>query len=357
MKKIKVLIVDDSAIVREILERGLSSDPQLEVVGRAQDVYSARDKIVFRKPDVITLDVEMPHMDGIEFLKRLMPQYPLPVIMVSALTGPGADITLEALEHGAVDFVLKPSRNVGTGLQEMMQELRSKIKMAAGVDVSGWRNIKFNPVKPHSRPGILKGTTDKVIAIGASTGGTVAITRIIENYPADMPGTVIVQHMPPVFTRLFADKLNTQSTVEVKEAQSGDRIIPGRVLIAPGGFHLEVFRSGGNYLVKCTAGEKVNGHCPSVEKLFNSVAAHVGSNAIGVMLTGMGKDGAEAMLNLRKSGARTIAQDKESSVVFGMPGEAYACGGAERLVHLDRINQCLINLVNQLNVESVCSPE
>jgi len=347
MKRIKVLIIDDSAVVREILGRGLAMDPELEVIGKAPDVYIARDKIVFLKPDVLTLDIEMPGMDGIDFLKRLMPQYPLPVVIVSALSKKGAKVTLDALEYGAVDFILKPSGKLGSGLMEMMEELCTKIKNAAQVDVSNWKS-NFYTVSTKEKSTVLTGSTDKVIAIGASTGGTVALTKLISEFPADIPGTVIVQHMPPVFTKLFAEKLNSICAVEVKEAEDGDRIITGRVLIAPGGYHMEVIRSGGNYHVKCTQGEKVNGHCPSVEVLFNSTAHSVGSNAIGVMLTGMGKDGALAMLNMRKAGARTLAQDEASSVIFGMPKEAYLCGGAEQLVHLDRITSVVVNYVNAI---------
>ena len=340
-KKIKILIVDDSALVREILKKGLSSDPQIEVVGTAPDVYVARDKIVLRKPDVLTLDIEMPRMDGIDFLKRLMPQYPLPVVVVSAMAAPGARATLEALENGAVDFVLKPSVRIGSQLAEMMEELKAKIRMASEVNVSKWKR-QSPGARRESLPKILVGTTDKVIAIGASTGGTVALTKMIMGFPRKMPGTIVVQHMPPVFTRLFADRLNDTAKVEVKEANTGDRVLTGRVLIAPGDYHVEVFRSGGEYRVKCRDGEKVNVHRPSVGVLFDSIAKHVGSNAMGVILTGMGRDGAEAMLGMKQAGARTFAQDKESSVVFGMPREAYECGGAERLVNIDEMTSVLI---------------
>lgn len=346
LRKIKVLVIDDSALARDILVKGLSKDPEIEIVGTAMDVYAARDKIVFKKPDVLTLDVEMPKMDGVEFLKRLMPQYPLPVVMVSSMTSPGAKITLEALEYGAVDFVLKPSKKIGEGLNEMMRELTEKVKMASTVDVSKWKSLlEYDAPKRVVSSKILEGSTDKIIAIGASTGGTVAITKIIERFPADIPGTVIVQHMPPGFTRMFADKLNNSCKVEVKEAEDGDRVVRGRVLIAPGDYHMKVMRSGGQYLVECHHGDKVNGHCPSVEVLFDSIADHVGSNAVGVMLTGMGRDGARAMLNMRKKGARTIAQDEKSSVVFGMPKEAFDCGGAEKLVNLDNIPEEIIKLL------------
>ena len=307
----------------------------------------ARDKIVLLKPDVLTLDIEMPRMDGIDFLKRLMPQYPLPVVVVSAMAAPGAKATLEALENGAVDFVLKPSTRIGSQLSDMIEELKAKIRMASEVDVSKWKSEAKKPKKKlESR--ILVGSTDKVIAIGASTGGTVALGQMIGNFPSNMPGTVVVQHMPPTFTQLFADRLDKTSGVEVKEAETGDRVITGRVLIAPGDKHLEILRSGGTYRVRCNNGDKVNGHCPSVEVLFNSVARNVGSNAIGVMLTGMGKDGADAMVAMREAGARTFAQDKASSVVFGMPKEAWERGGAERLVALEDMNSVLIKTLKEL---------
>ena len=347
MKKIKVLIIDDSALARDLLARGLSSDPRIEVVATAPDVYVARDKIVRLKPDVLSLDIEMPRMDGLEFLKRLMPQYPLPVVMVSALAEEGAKVTLDALEHGAVDFVLKPSSRIGRNSQEMIEELKSKIKIAAEVDVGRWRKkAEKSAKKPSLR--VLVGSTDKVVVIGASTGGTVALRKMIHEFPSNMPGTVVVQHMPPVFTRLFADKLNETAAVEVKEAESGDRVLTGRVLIAPGDRHLEVTRSGGTYLVRCKNGEKVNGHCPSVDVLFSSVAKSVGSNAVGVMLTGMGRDGADAMLTMKHAGARTFAQDEASSVVFGMPKEAYDCGGAEKLVNLDDMTATVIGTLRTM---------
>ena len=241
----------------------------------------------------------------------------------------------------------KPSTRAGGRLSEIIEELKEKIKMASEVDVSKWKRPSPIPGKK-SFSEIPAGMIDKVIAIGASTGGTVALRQIINEFPTDMPGTVIVQHMPPMFTKLFADKLNDTARVEVKEAEMNDRVLTGRVLIASGGNHLEVIRSGGNYLVKCRDGEKVNGHCPSVEVLFNSVAGSIGSNALGVMLTGMGRDGADAMLNMRKAGARTFAQDKESSVVFGMPNEAYKCGGAERLVRLDNMTSVLIKTLEEM---------
>ena len=306
MKQIRVLIVDDSALVREILSAGLAKDPEIEVVGTAANPFIARDKIVELKPDVLTLDVEMPRMDGVEFLRRLMPQYPLPVIMVSALTPKGAQITLEALEAGAVDFVTKPSSDVARGLNAMLADLRQKVKMSAAVNLSSWKNLarKREKIAPVVVRGALAESTDKVIAIGASTGGTEAIRRVIRAFQANMPGIVIVQHMPPGFTKHFSDGLNDICEMEVREACSGDRIMPGRVLIAPGGKHMTVRRSGGVYLVDCQENENVNGHCPSVDVLFYSVARYVGANAMGVILTGMGGDGADGLLAMRQAGAR-----------------------------------------------------
>jgi two-component system chemotaxis response regulator CheB len=342
------LIVDDSALARNILTEGLSADPEIEVLGTAPDVYVARDKIVLKKPDVVTLDIEMPRMDGIQFLKRLMPQYPLPVVVVSAMAEEGAAATLEALEHGAVDFVLKPSSSMGSRLHEMMDELRAKVKAAAYTDVAAWRKQSgVGSIKPDEA--VLHGTTDKVIAFGASTGGTTALADIIGSYPSNMPGTVVVQHMPPVFTRLFAERLNATSGVEVKEAATGDRIHSGRVLIAPGGKHTAVRRSGGNYVVRCYDGAPVNGHCPSVDVAFESVARSAGPNAIGIILTGMGRDGAAGLLAMRREGARTLAQNKKTSVVFGMPAEALSNGAAEKAVGLSEVAMEITRLLGEFS--------
>jgi two-component system chemotaxis response regulator CheB len=346
LKKIKVLVVDDSALVRDILSLGLSKDPEIEVVGVASDPYVARDKIIKLKPDVLTLDIEMPRMDGVEFLRRLMPQHPLPVVVVSALTKKGGALTLAALEAGAVDVVTKPGIDIARGLNAMLGELRAKVKIAAATNVSAWRVNRQSspePVKVSSKA--LAESTDKVIAIGASTGGTEAIRRILRAFPPTMPGIVIVQHMPPGFTRQFAANLNEICAMEVMEAKTGDRVLSGRVLIAPGDRHMRVRRSGGIYLVECEPGEKVCGHCPSVEVLFQSVAKHVGPNAIGVMLTGMGTDGADGMLAMRQAGARTIAQDEATSVVFGMPKAAYERGGVEYVLPLQEIPEAICELL------------
>jgi two-component system chemotaxis response regulator CheB len=348
MKRVRVLVIDDSALVREVLTRGLAMDPEIEVVGSASDPYIARDRIVQLKPDVLTLDVEMPRMDGVEFLRRLMPQHPLPVLMVSALTQEGKRITLEALEAGAVDFVTKPSTDVARGINDMLRELREKVKAVSYANLNGWKKEKTTESRPVSRPiRSLAESTDKVIAIGASTGGTEAIREIVSAFPQDTPGVVIVQHMPAGFTKMFAERLNQQSPMEVKEAETGDRVRVGRVLIAPGDFHMQLVRSGGIYQVQCGKGETVCGHRPSVEVLFQSVARAAGANALGIMLTGMGHDGADGMVAMRQAGARTLAQDEATSVVFGMPREAWQRGGAEKLLPLGRIAQAVRNILEE----------
>lgn len=345
VNKVKVLVVDDSAIVRQVLSQGLSQDAEIEVIGTASDPYQARDKILYLKPNVLTLDVEMPRMDGVAFLRRLMPQYPLPVLMVSSLTERGKKITMEALEAGAIDFVTKPTTNVSHGLNDMLSELSHKVKIAARANVTRWRDPNYRSQKAVRQVRALAESTDKVIAIGASTGGTEAISYILSSLPGDMPGIVVVQHMPPGFTKMFAQRLNEQSAMHVKEAVSGDRVLRGRVLIAPGGHHVEVVRSGGMYHVKCREGEKVCGHRPSVEVMMNSVAQAAGSNALGVILTGMGADGAGGLLAMRQAGAKTMAQDEASCVVFGMPKVAYERGGTDKLVSLDHIPEQLIAML------------
>jgi len=350
-KKIKVLVVDDSALVRGILSQGLAMDPEIEVVGNASDPYVARDKIMATKPDVLTLDVEMPRMDGVEFLRRLMPQHPIPVLMVSSLTERGKEITLQALEAGAVDFVTKPNTDVAHGLNMMLSELRAKVKIVSRANVSSWKGRKYTPAQTVKKVNCsLDESTDKVVAIGASTGGTEAVRTVLSQLPPDAPGVVIVQHMPAGFTTMFAQSLNKVSAMTVKEAQSGDRIIRGRVLIAPGGDkHMRVIRSGGHYVVECREGEKVCGHRPSVEVLFESVAKYVGKNAAGAILTGMGHDGADGMLAMKKAGAKTIAQDEATSVVFGMPKEAYERGGVDQLVPIDLVAKKIMTMLAEMD--------
>jgi len=347
MKAIRVLVVDDSALVRTIIADGLNADPMIEVVGTAADPYAARDKIVELNPDVMTLDVEMPKMDGLEFLRKLMYQYPIPVVMVSALTERGKRITIEALEAGAVDFVSKPKADVVRGLETMMQELRTKVKLASTANVSHWKNKRSQmPAAVISAPRALAETTDKIIVIGASAGGTEAIKEVITRFPPQTPGVVIVQHMPAGFTRLFAERLNSLSQMAVKEAEDGDRILPGQILIAPGGYQMQVARSGGIYRVKVAPGENVCGHCPSVEVLMQSAALAAGANAVGVILTGMGSDGAHGLKAMRDAGARTIAQDEASCVVFGMPKVAINTGGVEFICDLQAIAVKVLNLLS-----------
>lgn len=355
-RPIRVLVVDDSALVRDILRRGLD-DAGLEVVGAARDVYEARDMIVQHNPDVVTLDVEMPRMDGVTFLSRLMPQFPVPVVMVSAMTGPGARVTLEALEHGAVDFVLKPTSIGGSGLRGMVSELRDKVQAASRVPRAMLRSQGRVAARAAARgagdAAVRAGrktwdTTDKIVALGASTGGTVALRQLLTAMPADTPGTLVVQHMPPRFTAMFAEKLDELTPMRVKEATDGDRVVTGTVLIAPGGYHMRAVRVGGRYEVRLAREPAVNGHTPSVDVLFDSLAECAGTNTVGAVLTGMGADGADGLVRLRAAGARTLAQDEASSVVFGMPKEAHRRGGAERLISLDRIPAAITDLVGEM---------
>ncbi|MFH0709680.1 MAG: chemotaxis response regulator protein-glutamate methylesterase [Pseudomonadota bacterium] len=330
---IRVLIVDDSATARAVLSDILSGDPMIEVVGTASDAYIARDKIVELRPDVICLDVEMPRMDGITFLKRLMHYMPIPVIMVSSLTQAGAKTTLEALESGAVDFVPKPHSHIYDGKDEMRDELIAKIKIASRVKVK--QHILRSTAQANTTS--LAETTNKILAIGASTGGTEALKDVLMGLPRNAPGTIVVQHMPANFTGAFAQRLNSLCAMEVREACNGDSITPGLVLIAPGDYHMVVRRSGARYYVEIGSGEKVSGHRPSADVLLNSVAKIAGANAIGVILTGMGGDGAKGLLAMRNAGARTIGQDEASCVVYGMPKVAYELGAVENQLPLSKI--------------------
>jgi two-component system chemotaxis response regulator CheB len=350
MKKIRVLIIDDSALVRDILTKGLSGDSGIEVIGSAPDVYVARDMIVEHKPDVLTLDIEMPKMDGIEFLQKLMPQYPIPVVVVSSLTQRGKRITLQALESGALDFVPKPTADIARGLNDMMLELRTKIKIASTANVSHWKNKRFEPNPQRDRyvTKHLAESTDKVIALGASTGGTEAIRKVITGLPPTTPGIVIVQHMPAGFTKTFADRLNELCYMQVKEAESGDRVLTGRILIAPGDFHLTVNRSGGYYQVVCKSGDKVNGHRPSVDVMMLSVAEQVGANAIGIILTGMGNDGAQGLKAMKDNGAMTIGQDEATSVVYGMPKVARELGAVDVQLPIDDMTNGLLKMLSAI---------
>ncbi len=337
---IRVLIVDDSATARAVLSDILTSDTSIEVIGTASDAFVARDKIVELKPDVICLDVEMPRMDGITFLKKLMHYMPLPVIMVSSLTQSGAKTTLEALEAGAVDFVPKPHSHIYDGKDEMRDELIAKVKAAAKAKV-----FKKTLTAQVANQTSLAQTTNKIVAIGASTGGTEALKDVLMALPRNAPGMVIVQHMPANFTAQFAQRLNSLCSVEVREAKNGDSIIPGVALIAPGDYHMVVRRSGARYYVEIGSGEKVSGHRPSADVLFNSVAKIAGTNAIGVILTGMGGDGAKGLLAMRNAGANTIGQDEASCVVYGMPKVAYEVGAVERQLPLHRVADGIISFI------------
>jgi two-component system chemotaxis response regulator CheB len=326
-------------MVRSILGKELEKDADIEVVGKAPDPYVARDMIVELKPDVITLDVEMPRMDGITFLRKLMRYYPLPAIIVSSLTPQGGQLAMEALEAGAVDVMCKPGS--AFSVENLSAELIEKIKTAATIRVKK-REVTAAATRPMLA---LTRTTNKVVAIGASTGGTEALQRVLTSLPANSPGIVIVQHMPEHFTRAFAERLDPMCAISVKEAENNDRVVPGRALIAPGNYHMLLRRSGANYYVEVKAGPLVSRHRPSVNVLFKSVARYAGANAVGVILTGMGNDGAEGMKLMKDSGALNIAQDEQSCVVFGMPKEAIKAGGTDHVLPLDRIPAKILELV------------
>ncbi|HET8883176.1 MAG TPA: chemotaxis response regulator protein-glutamate methylesterase [Solimonas sp.] len=337
MARIKILIVDDSALVRSLMTEILSADPALEVVGCAPDPLVARDRIKQLKPDVLTLDVEMPRMDGLTFLENLMRLHPLPVLMVSSLTETGADVTLQALELGAVDFVTKPKLDVSAGLNAYAELLREKVRALGRVRP---RSVA------HSAPRLVRRpyrTTDRIIAIGASTGGTEAIRAVLEQMPADAPAIVITQHIPAAFSGPFAARLDRSSAMSVCEAADGQQILPGHAYVAPGDRHLLIVRSGARYVCRLSDGPPQNRHRPSVEAMFDSLAAHAGANVVATILTGMGEDGARGLLTLREAGARTFAQDEASSVVWGMPGAAFRLGACERVVPLDAMAQALLD--------------
>lgn len=338
-RKIKVLIVDDSMVFREVLKIGLASDPSIEVVDVASDAYMARDKIIQYRPDVMTLDVELPKMNGIEFIKRLMPQYPIPVVIVSTAT----DKAFEALNAGAVDFVSKPTNK--TGVESFVNELIVKIKIASISKIDYLKSSYLNT--PNDRVETFNKRIN-IIAIGASTGGTDAVEEVLRNLPREIPGIVIVQHMPPVFTKMYAERLNNSCIIEVKEAESGDKVLPGRALIAPGGKHMKVIRDGNFYAVQCFEEEKVNGHCPSVDVLFYSVSDVASNKAMGVILTGMGHDGSNGLLNMREKGARTLGQNEETCVIYGMPKVAYEIGAVEKQVALRDISREILNLLKEV---------
>ncbi len=343
-KAIRVMVVDDSAVVRKVFKEELSREKDIEVVGTAPDPYIARDKIVALKPDVVTLDIEMPRMDGITFLRKLMRHYPLPVIIVSSLTKKGGKLAMEALSIGALEVVSKPSSAYSVG--EMSLQLADKIRAVSRVEVKG--NGAGSPVENTQkivRPKALAETTNKVIAIGASTGGTEALKVVLTAMPHNVPGILVVQHMPANFTTSFAERLNELSAISVKEAKDGDSLVNGTALIAPGNYHMLLRKSGARYYVQVKNGPMVYHQRPSVDVLFHSVAEYAASNAAGVILTGMGADGAKGLLKMRESGARTVAQDEKSSIVFGMPKEAIKLGAAEKVVPLKSVSSTVLGMI------------
>ena len=351
-RKIRVLIVDDSATVRQTLAAVLESDPQIEVIGVASDPFVAARRIRDEIPDVITLDVEMPRMDGITFLKKLMAQHPIPVVMCSSLTEAGSETLMQALEAGAVDVILKPKMGVAEALAESRIRICDAVKAAAGARISGRRapppamhavvrepekKLSADAMLPPPSGRAMARTTETIVCIGASTGGTESLREVLEALPANAPGIVIVQHMPEKFTASFAKRLNDLCEVDVKEAEDGDAVLRGRVLIAPGNLHTMIERSGANYYVSVKQGPLVSRHRPSVDVLFRSAARSAGSNAVGVIMTGMGDDGARGLEEMKQAGARTIAQDEATSVVFGMPKEAIARGCVDKIAPLSQI--------------------
>ena len=342
MRRIRVLIVEDSLVFQELMVSVLKKDPVIDVVAVAGDPFDARDKIIEYQPDVMTLDIELPRMNGIEFLRKLMPQYPLPVVMVSSLS----DKVFDAMQAGAVDFVVKPSVQDREQIRKFVErELPVKIKVASTAKIS---QIKKHTISSRVQD-VITSNRNMVIAIGASTGGTEAIATVIKEFGPDIPGTVVVQHMPVGFTEMFAKRLNDQSKVKVKEAENGDLIVPGLVLIAPGGNQqMRVIKVGNNYQVSLKEGHKVNGHCPAVDVLFDSVADVVGKDAIGIILTGMGRDGASGLLKMKEAGATTIGQDESSCVVYGMPKVAYEIGAVMYQEKLNNIAKKTCFLLNKM---------
>ena len=341
-KTIKVLVVDDSALVRKLLSQNLAKDSNIEVVGTAPDPYVARERILELNPDVLVLDVEMPRMDGITFLDKLMRARPMPVVIFSSLTPKGSQMAMEAMQCGAVDVVCKAGESYKVG--DTIEDLIEKVKAASRVNVDHLvTNLKNRVRKPKRLS--LSVTTHKILAIGASTGGVQAISTVIKMMPANSPGTVIVQHMPPNFTKSFANRLNEECDVTIKEASDGDSVIPGQVLIAPGGYHMVLARSGASYYVKIKDGPRIKHQKPSVDVLFDSVSQYAGANAVGVILTGMGDDGAEGLLKMKQAGAKTVVQDEETSVVYGMPAAAAKIGAADKQVSLYKVAETVLKLL------------
>jgi two-component system chemotaxis response regulator CheB len=355
MPKIRVLIVDDSALIRDVLKRIINAQPDMEAIGAAQDPYVAKEMIKAHNPDVLTLDIEMPRMDGLEFLEKLMRLRPMPVVMVSTLTEAGCDITMRALELGAVDFVSKPKLDISAGLNAYAEDISDKIRCAHAARGRIMRKAQQNATASKSSVAAatvsLSGqfsATEKIIMIGSSTGGTEAIRHILQRLPQETPAILIAQHMPAGFTKSFADRLNDACKITVKEAEHGERVLPGHAYIAPGDKHLTLSKSGANYICCLTDTEPVNRHRPSVEVLFDSGARLAAKNIVGIMLTGMGKDGSAAMKRLRDAGAYNLCQDEASCVVFGMPGEAIALGAANEVVSLNNMADRLLVQLNKM---------
>ena len=343
--KIKVLVVDDSAVVRKVFREEISRENDMDVVGTAPDPYVARDKIVKLKPDVVTLDIEMPRMDGITFLKKLMRHYPLPVIIVSSLTKKGGNLAMEALSLGAVEVMSKPSGAYSVG--EMGVQLVDKIRAVARLKVSSREERPSKKsIKTKVASKALAETTNKIIAIGASTGGTEALKTVLTGMPPNAPGTLVVQHMPANFTTSFAERLNELSAMTIKEAKDGDSLVNGVALLAPGNYHMLLKRSGARYYVQVKKGPLVHHQRPAVDVLFHSVANYAGSNAIGVILTGMGTDGALGLLKMKEAGARTVAQNEKSCIVFGMPKEAIKLGAADKVVPLNSVGKTVLDMIS-----------
>ncbi|WP_166240957.1 protein-glutamate methylesterase/protein-glutamine glutaminase [Paenibacillus turpanensis] len=339
MRKIKVLVVDDSLVFREVLSRGLMLDSNIEVVAKAVDPYDARDKILEFEPDVMTCDIEMPKMNGIEFIRRLLPQYSIPVIVISTIS----NAVFDALNAGAVDFLVKPDIRTPQSIEDFIRELISKVKTAAKANVLQQRTASSQPSVVTSGGG--EASDQRLIAIGASTGGTEAIYSLLKALPPEMPGIVIVQHIPPVFSRMFAERLNQFTPFQVREASSGLYVQRGHVYIAPGDQHMKVKKLGGRYKLECFQGAKVNGHCPSVDVLFDSVAKEAGADGFGLILTGMGYDGAKGLMSMRRRGARTLGQNEASSVVYGMPKAAFELGAVEKQVPLEQMARVLCGML------------
>jgi two-component system, chemotaxis family, protein-glutamate methylesterase/glutaminase len=354
--KVKVLIIDDSALVRKTMEEILQADPDIEVIGKASDPLIAARKIQEEVPDVITLDIEMPKMDGLTFLKKLMAQHPIPVIVISTLTAKGAETAIRALEYGALEVLEKPKLNTRDLLKEQSEAYCRIVKAAARAKIYRARPLGYpheqrtkatgnaTKEKKDSNLSALTTTTEKVIAVGASTGGTEAIKKLLMDMPVDCPGIVIVQHMPEMFTKQFAQRLDSLCQIHVKEAGNGDNVLRGQALIAPGSHHMLLKRSGARYYVEIKDGPPVNRHKPSVDVLFKSTSRYAGKNAIGIILTGMGADGSKGMLEMFEAGAVTIAQDETTCVIFGMPREAIALGGVTHIIPLDKIATKTIEL-------------